>query len=71
MKLVYTGSKKPVTIGDVIQTFRGDWVAVISIREPHDPNSTGRVGLRFLSEGYDDLLYPSEIHAEWTGRVDQ
>ena len=43
MQLVYELTHKPVQIGDVVKTFRGDSVVVRGIVEPHKPSSTGRV----------------------------
>jgi len=67
MKLVYENSHNPVRNGDRVSNFDAN---VIDIREPHKPNSTGRVVLR-TDEGLIREFFPNVIGAIWIDRTDQ
>ena len=71
MKLIYSKSKQPVQIGDVVHVKRKPYV-VQSITEPHKPSSTGRVWcISMCDNRYTNEWFPSVIDAEWIEREDQ
>lgn len=72
MQLVYETTNKPVQIGDVTETFRGESVVVLGIVKPHKPSSTGRVYVKFVdTTGSGQEFFPSVINAKWIDREDQ
>ncbi len=64
-KLIDTGSGKEIKPGYVIKTFRGEDVEVLSFTPPHKPSSTGKVYLRFLTDGWKQEYYPNVVEAQF------
>jgi len=73
MQLIYESNKKPVQIGDITTTFRGEIVTVLSITQPHKPSSTGRVIVQFMHDAPHNPceFFPGVINAVWINREDQ
>jgi hypothetical protein len=68
--LIFNQSRKPVKIGDEATTFRGEKVVVTGIHEPHKPQSTGRVAVRYGDDTVREF-FPGVIGASWINRNDQ
>jgi len=60
MQLIDSTTKKPVNVGDIVTTFRGEKMVVTGMIEPRHAGSTGRV----ILDG--QAYYPSVINAEWS-----
>jgi hypothetical protein len=83
MKLVYKETGEPVQIGDIVPDFRGDLVQVEFFREPHKPNSEGKVSVIELDENKQPIInsrtgepskgeyYVGVIGAKWIARSDR
>jgi hypothetical protein len=65
MKLVYSGSRREVKVGDLAQTFRGEFVEVVSIEKPRHAGSTGRVYVKFDGSSGSREFFPGVIDAKW------
>ena len=70
MVLIYEGTKEPVKVDDIVKTFRGDVVRVVSFREPHKPSSTGRVYVKHDDHGWSSEYFPGVIGAKWVEEVE-
>jgi hypothetical protein len=72
MKLVYKATGKPVEIGDRVD-IRNCTNVVAYFRQPHKPDSEGKVTLRMPGEGepLGREYYVSVIGAEWIEREDR
>lgn len=71
MRLIYTDTGAPVSLGDQVQTFRGERATLLMITEPHKPASTGRVYIQFEDSKASREFFPSVIGAEWIERGDR
>lgn len=73
MKFVYKATGKPVKLGDTVVLRDGQGFTVDYFREPHKPDSEGKVTL--LAEGaqrpHGTEFYASVIGAEWIEREDR
>lgn len=72
MKLVYTATGKPVTVGDIV-TLRDNVKAKVAyFRPPHSAASSGKVTVQFSKDSLDTReYYVSVINAEWIDRDDR
>jgi len=71
MKLIYTATGKEVAVGDVAKTFRGEPpVIVVSFKKPHKSNASGKVFVKYSSDGVQMEYYVSVIGAMWINRED-
>jgi hypothetical protein len=80
MKLIYKATGIPVTIGDKVQTTRGEVVVVEYFKPPHKPESEGKIVVSLANRSwldarpYDEVhrcFYCSVIGAEWIEREDR
>lgn len=74
MKLIYTdGPKKGelVKVGDEVRTSHRNKATVTFFREPHKPESEGKVSIKNGKTGCEQELYVSVIGAEWIDREDR
>jgi hypothetical protein len=72
MRLVYKATQQPVKLGDPVRLWESDWT-VTYFREPHKPDSEGKVTIRLKGEEEPSgtELYVSIIGAEWIEREDR
>jgi len=70
MQLIYDITKQPVKIGDLVQTFRGEIVEVLSFNKPHKPSASGRVYVKD-KDGAKFESYVTVIGATWIDREDR
>lgn len=70
MRLVYMGTDVDVTIGDNILLAEGS-VTVTGYMKPHNAVSTGRIAVKWDSDGAEMAYYPSVIGAVWIEREDR
>lgn len=70
--LVYEASNKPVQVGDLATTFRGEKVEVVSFALPHKPSSSGKVCVRSMTrQAWTSEYFVSVIGAKWINRSDR
>lgn len=63
MHLIHKPTGKPVKVGDVLRSFRGEDWTVTGWQEPKNINSTGRV---CVARGeWNQSFYPSVFSCEW------
>jgi hypothetical protein len=55
----------PVKVGDIIDNSRGEQLRVLSGTSPHKVNSTGRVYVESVAEGWKMNYFPSVIGGRW------
>jgi len=65
MKLVNEATQREIKIGDEVKTFRGEKCVVEAMHEPHKPSASGKVTVRFPSQGYAGTYYVGVIGAVW------
>jgi len=72
MKLIYTGTKKEVKVGDKVVIRSGDEMEAVMVKritKPHKPSSTGRV---LVAGDLNSMeFFPTVIGAEWIEREDR
>lgn len=76
MKLIFTKTQKPVTVGMDVVSNSNENFRVVGIQEPHSPASTGRIVVKSVdSKGFSfgemQGFYPSVFGAEWIDREDR
>ncbi len=68
MYLIYEDTQKPVTVGDIARTFKGEPVIVTGWQEPRHSGSTGRVYCQSMDESkWQNAWYPSVCGMKWVG----
>ena len=67
--LTYETTGLPVTVGDIVETFRGESVKVRAVYAPHKDGSTGRVRLSWIEGGWEQECFPGVIGAEWRAKA--
>ena len=70
MRLIYKDTNNEVRVGDVVKTFRGDSVEVVTLEKPYHSSSTGRVYVKHPGSEWTSSYFPSVIGAEWIERAD-
>jgi len=71
MILVHKATQLPALIGETLTDFRGDTSILMSMQEPHNPSSTGRVYVRRVGLRDQASYFPSVFYLEWAGRTDR
>lgn len=54
-----------IVSGQVVKTFRGEQVAIISTHPPTHAGSTGRVYAQFVVGGARQEFFPSVVNGVW------
>lgn len=61
--LVHEGTKKPVTVGEVVTDFQGDKATVVRGEAPRKEGSTGLVYVK--QNGRESQYFPNVFDLEW------
>jgi hypothetical protein len=70
-QLIYTKTKKPVKIGDVVKLQPTGELAIVDyFAYPHKPSSSGKVSVKTANSDWSHEVYVSVIGAEWINRTD-
>lgn len=64
-KLIDVKTGAELNVGDVRLTFRGDEVRITSLQPPHKPESSGKVNVKFVSDGVPGQYYPGVLDARF------
>ena len=58
---------KPINVGDMVKTFRGEAVFVVALRPPHKPSSQGHVIVKPLGKpaAYQREFYAGVINGKY------
>jgi len=67
-ELINESTRKPVKVGDVVATFRGEVVIVKALRPPHKPDSSGHVSIQGPDDNYCQEVYAGVIGAKYITR---
>jgi len=68
MRLIYETTGKPVNVGDIAHTFRGEAVIITGWQEPRHEGSTGRIYTQSTDESrWQNAWYPSVCGMKWVG----
>ena len=66
MEIIYTDTRKPVAIGDVVK-YKGEYYRVVDVIAHDGYRSIGRVRIKYVGKPFSAIkeLKPHAIGAEW------